>query len=127
MLLKRFREQVLHGRFATIDFETEILNRMKTLSNVENASLLGLWKDQLKYGRLIHKDFYGTLLMRMSGFEINLTKRELEIIKDALYHEYKTHEFFSTFNPVVKSKEKAIRKIMEKIEKIINEGEKNEE
>lgn len=69
MLLKRFREQILFNRFETLDFETEILNRMKTLSNTDNSYIVGMWKDQLKYGRHQHKDFHGMLLMRMSGFE----------------------------------------------------------
>ena len=69
MLLKRFREQVLFDRFETIDFETEIINRMKILSNADNTFLLNKWKEQLKHGVDSLKDFRGMILMRMSGFE----------------------------------------------------------
>lgn len=46
MILKRFREQLLFGRFETIDFETEILKRI----GYNNIDILNKWKDQLKSG-----------------------------------------------------------------------------
>ena len=65
MLLKRFREQWLFGRFDSIDFETEILERME--KSDENTSVLNQWKDQMKFGRMSNKDFKGMLLLKMSG------------------------------------------------------------
>jgi hypothetical protein len=65
MLLKRFREQWLFGRFEGVDFETEILNRIK--QSDDNISIFNQWKDQMKFGRLLNKDFKGTLLLKMSG------------------------------------------------------------
>ena len=57
---------------------------------------------------------------------INLTKKELDIIEEALYHEVKTLEFFRGFNPIMKNKEMLIRELMKKIEQYKNEGAENE-
>lgn len=66
MLLKRFREQFLFGRFETIDFETEILNRMKQ-TDCNNIDILNGWKRQLKFGIVDDIDFKKIIINQFEG------------------------------------------------------------
>jgi hypothetical protein len=52
---------------------------------------------------------------------VELTKKEIEIIYEALYHEKKTFEFFRGFNPVVEDKEKRVSELVKKFNDKIRE------
>jgi hypothetical protein len=58
---------------------------------------------------------------------INFTKKELNLIEQALYHEIKTFQFFRGLNPIMKDRERILLELMTKIKQVLNEGEKNEE
>ena len=67
LLIKRFREQVLFGRFQGIDIRGEMIRRMDATGAEANDEVVDQWEDQLKFGVFGDIDLKSDILERMKG------------------------------------------------------------